>query len=412
VATVFLTGTRPMVRPNSPRPSRHTLIVETDRRVRFAARRAVERAWPPLAGLSWPHPRSARYDLIHSFNAIPITEKPWVTTFESVLPRTLGPGGTAVGDLLRERLLGDSCRGLLAMSQYARGKFVKRNEGWSGLSTVLPKVSVLYPHFDAQGGAVRRLAPGASLRLVFVGNDFARKGGIAALRAVARASAAGLPVHLDVVSALRLAGSVYTDHPDRARYAPDLRLLTHPAVTMHGRQPNVRVLALMADAHLQLLPTMDDTFGYGVVEGFSVGTPALATNVCAMPELVTPDTGALVDLPHDRWGNWTDLPARREPGFWATLDSAYDALADQIVERLTALVETPRLLEHWSEGALARFARVHESSVVSGRLDAMYDAAVHGEVVLAEPGAQTPADPPAPAAVTRGAPSRPRAYAR
>jgi len=412
LATVFLTGTRPMVRPNSPRPSRHALIVETNHRARFVTRRAVERAWPPLAGLSWPHPRSARYDLIHCFNAIPITEKPWVTTFESVLPRTLGAGGAAVGDLLRDRLLGAGCRGLVAMSQYARGKFIKRNEGWSGLPKVLPKVSVLYPHFDARDGSVRQFAPGTTLRLVFVGNDFARKGGIAALRAVARASAAGLHVHLDIVSGMRIAGAVYTDHPDRARYGPDLRLLTHPAVTMHGRLPNARVLALMAGAHLQLLPTMDDTFGYGVVEGFSVGTPALATNVCAMPELVTPDTGVLVDLPHDRWGIWIGLPARREPGFWATLDSAYDALADQIVERLTAMMETPRLLEHWSEGALARFARVHESVAVSARLDAMYEAAVHGDVVLAEPGAVAPRSSVAPAAVARDVPSRPREYAR
>jgi glycosyltransferase involved in cell wall biosynthesis len=291
MATVLLTGTRPMVRPNGPRPSRHRLIVETDNPVLFGARRVIEKAWPPLAGLSWPHPSWAPYDLIHSFNAIPITSsKPFLVTFESMLPRTLGRGGEALAIKIRERLATDECRGLIAMSHYARGKFLKANGGWAHLEAVDRKIVVVYPHFDAPSEvSIRRYERGTPLRLVFVGNDFARKGGVVALRAVRRAVAAGLPVTLDVVSGLRLGGDVYTDHEDAVKYEADLKALTHPAVTMHGRQPNARVLALMAGAHVQLLATMDDTFGYSVVEGYSVGTPAITTSVCAMPELVASD---------------------------------------------------------------------------------------------------------------------------
>src|SRR5580704_9562307 len=243
MATVLLTGTRPMVRPNGPLGSRHRLIIETDQRARFVPRRIAERAWPPLAGLSWPHPSWARYDLIHGFNAIPITSKPWLVTFESILPRTLGTGGAALGRRLRERMLDDGCRGLIAMSYYARGKFMKANCDWPALSRVLPKVGVLYPHFPSRPATVRRYARGTELRLVFVGNDFARKGGVVALRAVERATAHGLPVRLDIVSGFRMGGSVYTD-ADRTRYDVDLALLGHRAVTVHGRVPNDRVLAL------------------------------------------------------------------------------------------------------------------------------------------------------------------------
>jgi glycosyltransferase involved in cell wall biosynthesis len=390
VATVLLTGTRPMVRPNGPRDSRHRLIVETDQRVRFGARRVIEKAWPPLAGLSWPHPSWAPYDLIHSFNAIPITaSKPFVVTFESVLPRTLGPGGAALGARIRDRLATDLCRGLIAMSAYARGKFLKANRGWGELDEVDRKIRVIYPHFEARtaGGvaSIRRYARGTPLRLVFVGNDFARKGGIVALRAVRRAVAAGLPVKLDIVSAFRLGGDVYTDHADAGRYGADLQALSHPAITVHGRQPNARVLALMADAHLQVLATMDDTFGYGVVEGYSVGTPAMTTSVCAMPELVGSDAGALLDLPVDAWGNWVGLPRggvdgssvdRTSAAYWATLDAAYDGLADQLVEQLAAVVDDGEQIERWSVGATTRFERDHESRQVSERLDALYDAAL------------------------------------
>jgi glycosyltransferase involved in cell wall biosynthesis len=362
-----------MVRANTPGVSRHALTLETEQAAHFIPRRVIERAWPPLAALSWPHPRSAPYDLIHALNAIPITAKPFITTFESILPRALGPGGPAVAARLRDRLTRPNCRALVAMSQYARGKFVKANQGWPSLGATLDKVQIIYPHFDGRQSSIRQYVRGEPLRLVFVGNDFARKGGIVALRAVAKATARQIPVHLDIVSAMHIAGDVYTDHPDKARYAPDLKLLGETAVTVHGRLPNAEVLALMGQAHLQLLPTLDDTFGYSVVEGFSVATPAIVSNVCAMPELVPPGAGEIVRLPVDQWGNWEGLHTRD----WDRLDAAYESLADQLVDQLAAVAEAPERIAAWSEGALERFRQVHESSAVNARLDDLYDAALN-----------------------------------
>jgi glycosyltransferase involved in cell wall biosynthesis len=368
-----------MVRPNGPYGSRHRVVVETDHRARFGTRRVIERMWTPLAGVAWPAPPWERYDLTHSFNAIPLTDRPWVTTFESVLPRTLGPGGRWLGERLRERLTSESCRALIAMSQYARGRLVKAQQQWSGLAGVLQKVVILYPHVDARPASVRRYVPGEVLRLVFVGNDFARKGGIVALRAVARLAAGGLPVHLDIVSAGRVGGSIYTDHPDRSRYDADLQMLGASTVTMHGRVPHARAMELLAGAHVQLLPTMDDTFGYSVIEGFAVGTPVVATNVCALPELVPSATGVLVELPVDAWGQWVELPTRDTPGYWERLDAAYNRLTDQVVAQLMAVYEEPERVSAWSEGALGQYRRRHESAAAGARLDALYDRAVlHG----------------------------------
>ena len=141
-------------------PSRHRVLVEMDQPARFVVRRAIEKCWPPLAAVSWPHPRDARYDLVHGLNAIPLTSKPFVTTFESTLPRALGPGGERVAHVVRDRLLRPNCRALIAMSQYARGKLVKANRGWTGLDAALAKVTVIYPHFDARPATIRRYTPG------------------------------------------------------------------------------------------------------------------------------------------------------------------------------------------------------------------------------------------------------------
>ena len=73
-----------------------------------------------MAALSWYRPFWKDVDLIHGLNAIPLTAKPWLTTFESMLPRAIGHGGPALDHLLRDRLLAPNCRMLLAMSSYAR----------------------------------------------------------------------------------------------------------------------------------------------------------------------------------------------------------------------------------------------------------------------------------------------------
>jgi len=360
-----------MVRPNTPGASRHELLLETEHAAHFVPRRVIERAWPPLAALSWPHSARAPYDLIHGLNAIPITTKPFITTFESILPRALGPGGSRVAWHLRERLTRANCRSLVAMSEYARKKFIKNNREWPALDSTLSKVRVIYPHFADRGATIRQHA--SPLRLIFVGNDFARKGGIVVLRAITKAK---IPLHLDIVSGMRYAGDVYTDHPDRARYAEDLRNLSHANVTVHGRLPNAEVLALMSQAHVQLLPTLDDTFGYSVVEGFSVATPAIVSNVCAMPELVPPAAGAIVEIPIDEWGNWQGLGKRADRDYWERLDAVYDSMADQTVRQLSLLADDPKTIESWSAGALERFRRMHESRAVSARLDDLYDAAL------------------------------------
>jgi glycosyltransferase involved in cell wall biosynthesis len=133
----------------------------------------------------------------------------------------------------------------------------------------------------------------------------------------------------------------------------------------------------MANAHIQLLPTLDDTLGYSVVEGLSVATPAIVSNVCAMPELVPSEAGAIVEIPIDEWGNWRDLGKRGDRDYWDRLDAAYDSMADQIVRQLTMLANEPERIASWSAGALDYFRRVHESRAVSARLDDLYDAALN-----------------------------------
>ncbi len=89
----------------------------------------------------------AGYDLIHSFNAIPIlTRTPFVVTFEDYCPRT--PGDRPMEWLerrLRKILLSKNCIGIVAMSEYALRKFKHQHRNHSELSGLLAKTTVIYP---------------------------------------------------------------------------------------------------------------------------------------------------------------------------------------------------------------------------------------------------------------------------
>jgi hypothetical protein len=140
-------------------------------------------------------------DVLHTLNAVPITTRPHLVTFEDCLPRT--PPGTR-DDLpqrvIRRLLHRPHCVRLLAMSQYAIRRFRRQNpplrrprrapgEGRAAVSG----------RRAAQDGAE---VVGSALRLLFVGRDVMRKGPSRDARGALRAAAGGVPVRTDVVSAL------------------------------------------------------------------------------------------------------------------------------------------------------------------------------------------------------------------
>jgi glycosyltransferase involved in cell wall biosynthesis len=351
---------------NTPRASRHTLIP-----VKFPGH--VRALWLPLEAIAVWNPLE-RYDLIHSFNKIPVaTRVPWVVTFESALPRTIGPREELLRRPLRERLLSDNCRKLIALSEFGRRVFMRQNEGWRGLDATLAKTEVIHPNIPLQV-TEPRCYDGGELSLVFVGSDFARKGGVVAVRLAKKALERGIPLRVHIVSNLVYGGSKYSDHPDKAKYLPDLKLLELPNVTHHGGLSNAAVLDLMRQSHIHLLPTIHDTYGYSVVEGFSVGTPAFATATCALPEIVrSGDNGFLLDLPVDERGVWIHLEQRERSGFWDRLNETYESLADQCLDRVMQLMNDPPLFRRLSQGAIDQILRQHEADAVGSRLDDLYD---------------------------------------
>jgi glycosyltransferase involved in cell wall biosynthesis len=320
------------------------------------------------------------FDLAHFVNKIPVAlGKDWLVTFESALPRMFPPS-EPLRYHLRGQLLSPGCLAIVAMSAWALSIFKRNHAGWRGLDTILAKSHVLQPAIRWRAEAPRTLGSGETIRLIFVGNNFARKGGIVALRLASRALAEGLPLQIHIVSSKMICSRSHTDHPDPLRYQADLKYLSLPNVIFHGALNNQQVLELMGACHLNLLPTLHDTYGFSVLEGFAKGLPAITSDICALPEFVIPApaanaNGFLLRLPKDERNCWRHVEDARAPEYWDMLDHAFACMTEQALAHLRSMAENPGRLEELSLCAIAGIGQRHNSRRLAQALDAIYGQA-------------------------------------
>ncbi len=146
------------------------------------------------------------------------------------------------------------------------------------------KISVIPPGIDTDAWAfpARVQGPGEAVSLLFVGGDFARKGGDTLLAAF-QSLPPGVPARLHIVTQTLGVGDGV------------------PGVTVHrGVAPNSDALrGLFAQADLFVFPTRGDCLPLAVMEALASGLPVITTNVGALAEAVTHGETGLVVPPND-----------------------------------------------------------------------------------------------------------------
>lgn len=219
------------------------------------------------------------------------------------------------------RRIAQSAAALTTWSQWASDSLQSEYDVPSDRITVIPPgVNLeLFPATrpPAAADAERRV------RLLFVGGDFARKGGPLLLEAMRR----GLAQHcdLDVVTAGPL---------------PDT-----PATTVYtGLGPNdPRLLALYRDADIFVLPTYADCLAVVLAEAMAAALPIVTTSVAAQPEAVRDGESGIIIFPGD--GDSLGAAVRRLAGDRA-LRSRFGRAGRAIAEqRFDARRNADRLLD-------------------------------------------------------------------
>ncbi len=340
---------------------------------------AVRTRFPDLGQFWKPAEAIAVYSpfhscqIVHFMNKIPLLYRtPWVVTFESGLPRVHGQA-KLLGNLLREQILSAKCLGIVAMSDWARSIFQQENASWPRLPEAMAKLSVIYPTVPIRRKRPRTFTKDEVLEIAFIGNNFARKGGVVALRLAKKAVGLGLKIRVHIVSAMKYAKGEHTDHPDPQRYADDLKYMDLSNVSFHGALSNEKVQQLLERCHFHLLSTLHETFGFSVLEGFSWGLPALTTDICALPEMVvTGENGFLLQLPKNQRNCWIGLDAAQSEDYWAILNKAYESMSDQAVEAVAHVLDHPDLLEKLSYGAISTLSNKFNPHEAARALEKIY----------------------------------------
>ena len=325
----------------------------------------LERLRPALEALAIPVTRKP-YQVLHTFNRIPLTGKPWLVTFESRLPRSFRAGSDQIRAALRGQLLRPNCGAVIAISEAAWRRFELENAGWDGLETVRQKHHVIHPNLPLRRNEPKRL--GRELHLLFVGRAWAHKGGVVAVRLAREALKRGLPIHVTVVSSLDMHS--HAQHQDIRQYDDDLKLLNLLNVTHHRELPNAEVLRLMDGADFTLLHTAHDTYGYSVLESMAAGTPAIVTRAGALIEVVQDnENGFALPLELNHLSEYAQVRATD----WDTWNDFYTRLAEQTLDRLETLLEQPQEYERLSAGAIERIKVHHEADKIGRQLELIYD---------------------------------------
>lgn len=315
------------------------------------------------------------FEAIHSWNALPLlTRRPYILTFEDYMPRT--PDDRKIRWLersLRNRLLDSRCVALVATSNYAHRQFLAQHRGFAGLPDLLAKTEILYPAVQPRRTRPKMLSD--TLRLLFVGRDFMRKGGPAVLRAHAKLRELGVPVETTIVSSLHWSAKDYIGPPDPQYVAQAHAQIDQPGVIHYHSLPSPAVRALMDAADFLVFPTFHDTFGFVTLEAFAGGTPVIASNTCVLPELIDEaGNGFLLPFENDaEVGKWRWLYQGSQPGYLDAYEDATAAMTTALVERLADVWQDHARFKNLSAGALAAAHDRFHPDIARRRLEMLYE---------------------------------------
>jgi len=332
-----------------------------------------------------------RVDILHFFNGISFGRTPWISTFETVLPRyqkTLTchhgrmPDFAPLKDDVKvrraiEAMSGDACRNIIAISNCNRqmqlellGLFPDFREAIERKIVVLhPPQLTFFDEYDA-----KRIPDDGPIKFIFVGGSFFRKGGMEMLRAFEALRAEGLDVMLTIVSALLIDDYATKETAADVERAKSVIAANSDWISYYPATRNDEVLALMKASHVGLLPTHADTYGYSVLEMQGCGCPVMTTDVRALPEINNDECGWIVKVPKNRLGEaiYTTVADRQE------LSRVTEA---GIVDIVRGIVRDRAVIRQKAEAALRRIRLAHAPDRHAERLRGLYFQSLRGQRV-------------------------------
>jgi len=279
-------------------------------------------------------------DLLHYINFVPKEKKgdiPYIVDFEHVIGFTDFMQNPEFFEKNVVSFLKDEeCKKIIPLSNAAK-KTLKNKMG-AEYSEIKSKVRVVYPSLPLYEGEDFEREEGQKRTFLFVGNHVYRKGLHELLEAFSR-----IPKEDAVLKVVSVVPPELKEAYQQENIQFFLPQYTHEEI--------LRDFFSKADAFV--MPTHRDTFGMVFLDAMSCGTPVIATNQFAIPELVEDGkTGFLVETKKQYL--WDDNPvfdSRMEKEMMIPEEGLIDALYEKIVY----CIKNPEELEGMRKNAKKLF---------------------------------------------------------
>lgn len=299
----------------------------------------------------------------HFWNAASYSRKPWVTTLE--LPCD---DEVKLGLLARKQ-----CKRVLCLSNWVLNtqRGIVKNSCHS--NKILPKLDLLHPpqKIHRREEEIVTIKENEKIKFIFIGRDFFRKGGFECVKAFDKVIKSGYDAELTIVSKLDT-----KDWPHSAAQSQldgALSLINEQAdnIRLFREISHQKVMSLVAQSHVGLLPTYLDSYGYSVLEFFSYGIPAITTEVLAQQELNSTERGWFLSLPVQINQYEVKLFSRET---LEQRESLSNLLTDALYKQMCSLLENREEIEKRRAPALRYVREFHDVSRYKNILENIYSS--------------------------------------
>lgn len=246
-------------------------------------------------------------DLIHTFNMVCSTDKPWCASFETSMPR-VWPKTKEEREYcqtLIDCMEKSNCKALYALSENAYKIQKHMMENYMTLSNadrIMKKTKILHPpqRILITPDEFEKKHDISKIHFIFIGRLFFIKGGREVIRVLSEFEGK-YEFKLTLISSL-LHNDYFTNTPysEKEKYQKIVREKSW--IDYYESLSNQQVLEKCKEATVGLLPSVAETYGYAVLEMQAAGCPVVTTNIRAFPEINNEKCGWIFNLPVNEQG--------------------------------------------------------------------------------------------------------------
>lgn len=305
-----------------------------------------------------------KVNLIHTFNTVCDTDKPWCSSFETTIPRVFPDTENEKKYYLQlvEYLKRPACKTLYAFSENAyKIQEHKLNSFISSenVKILMNKTKVLHPpqkilinedEFETKHTV-------NEVHFIFIGREFFIKGGREVIQVLSEFESR-YTFKLTLISSMTYDESfTNTSYEEMMR----CRQLIHEKkwIDYYPYLPNEVVLEKCKEATVGLLPSVSETYGYVVLEMQAAGCPVVTTNIRAFPETNPDECGWMCHIPVNDLGYCKE----KDSTVWSEM------LSQELKKCFIELFENQEMIKQKGRKALERIQIMHDPDMYRKELN-------------------------------------------